>query len=482
MTNGTERPLPRIIQGGMGISISSWFLAQTVAKAGQMGVISGTAIERVVTCILQEGDPDGHMRRALARFPDQDMVREILATWYLPAGLTTAGVYRPVPMFSHKPNPKLQALAVVCSFVEVTLAKEGHTGEIGMNLLAKIQAPTLPVLYGAMLAGVDWILMGAGIPRDLPGQVSALANHEVCVQKLDVSDGSHLDLPFDPHGIGLSEHMFAEPLPKPRCMAIVSSDVLATSLVRSGGFSGFVVENWQAGGHNAPPRGSGKAAVERPVYGPRDQANLEKMRALAVPFWLAGGHASCTSLRDAEAQGAVGVQVGTAFAFCRESGMEPVAKAEALHAALHAGVEVVTEGLASPTGFPFKVARIAGTEGMRSGDERPRQPCVMGYLRHAVRGPDDSITWRCPAEPTRDWERKGGDIGETVGRRCVCQGLFATAGHAHATEAGGLELSLVTAGDDLASLRRYIPEGETTYGAHDVLAVLLSSSPATPVP
>ena len=39
---------PTIIQGGMGIAVSSWQLAKEVAIAGELGVISGTAIDSVV--------------------------------------------------------------------------------------------------------------------------------------------------------------------------------------------------------------------------------------------------------------------------------------------------------------------------------------------------------------------------------------------------------------------------------------------------
>ena len=39
---------PTIIQGGMGIAVSSWQLAKQVAIAGELGVISGTAIDSVI--------------------------------------------------------------------------------------------------------------------------------------------------------------------------------------------------------------------------------------------------------------------------------------------------------------------------------------------------------------------------------------------------------------------------------------------------
>ena len=48
--------LPAIIQGGMGAAVSSWALAKEVAKCGQLGVVSGTALESVVARRLQDGD------------------------------------------------------------------------------------------------------------------------------------------------------------------------------------------------------------------------------------------------------------------------------------------------------------------------------------------------------------------------------------------------------------------------------------------
>ncbi|MCP5523356.1 MAG: hypothetical protein H7A46_17610 [Verrucomicrobiales bacterium] len=73
-----------------------------------------------------------------------------------------------------KPGSPMNELTVVASFVEVFLAKEGHAGRVGINLLEKIQLPTLAALFGAMLAGVDVVLMGAGIPRLIPGALDNL--------------------------------------------------------------------------------------------------------------------------------------------------------------------------------------------------------------------------------------------------------------------------------------------------------------------
>ena len=49
--------LPVIIQGGMGAGVSSWRLARAVSSTGQLGVVSGTALDVILARRLQEGDP-----------------------------------------------------------------------------------------------------------------------------------------------------------------------------------------------------------------------------------------------------------------------------------------------------------------------------------------------------------------------------------------------------------------------------------------
>ncbi|MFZ9227416.1 MAG: nitronate monooxygenase, partial [Candidatus Nanopelagicales bacterium] len=75
--------LPAIIQGGMGAAVSNWKLAYEVARCGQLGVVSGTALESVVARRLQDGDVDGKMREALNHFPYQDVAKHILEKWFL---------------------------------------------------------------------------------------------------------------------------------------------------------------------------------------------------------------------------------------------------------------------------------------------------------------------------------------------------------------------------------------------------------------
>jgi nitronate monooxygenase len=155
---------PIIIQGGMGVGVSNWTLAKAVSKMGHLGVISGTAIDNVITRRLQMGDPGGHLKRAFDNFPVPEIARHIYDKYFIPGGKAISDAFKRIPMYSLKPNKSVFELTVLSNFTEVFLAKEGHDGVVGINLLEKVQMPNLASLYGAMLAGVDYVLMGAGIP------------------------------------------------------------------------------------------------------------------------------------------------------------------------------------------------------------------------------------------------------------------------------------------------------------------------------
>jgi len=48
--------LPKIIQGGMGAGVSDWRLARAVSRTGQLGVVSGVALDQIFARRLQDGD------------------------------------------------------------------------------------------------------------------------------------------------------------------------------------------------------------------------------------------------------------------------------------------------------------------------------------------------------------------------------------------------------------------------------------------
>ena len=180
-------------------------------------------------------------------------------------------------------------------------------------------------------------------------------------------------------------------------------------------------------------------------------------------------------LAEALEQGATGIQVGTAFAFCEESGIDPELKRRAIQLSQEGRARVFTDPLASPTGFPLKVAQIENTLAEASMfDNRPRV-CDLGYLRHLYRGERGPVNYRCPAEPVEDYVRKGGALSETMGRKCVCNGLLATIGLGQMRAEGGRELPLVTAGNDMDRVCEFLKPDATSYTAAHVIEVLLHS-------
>jgi nitronate monooxygenase len=473
---------PRIIQGGMGVGVSNWQLARAVSALGQLGVVSGTALDQILVRRLQDGDPGGHMRRALMRFPLPALAQEVWETYHVPGGKPASASYKTPPMPTPDGPAGLRRLIVVANFVEVSLAKEGHSNPVGINYLEKIQIPHLPSLYGAMLAGVDVVLMGAGIPTRIPGAIDRLANHEPATYPLHVTgalaDDDNL-LRFDP--AELSGDRPTVPLARPRFLPIVASDVLARTLQKksNGRVDGFVVEGPTAGGHNAPPRGCGSLNSRgEPIYGERDRVDLDRMRALGLPFWLAGGYGAPDRLTEALTLGAAGIQVGTAFALCRESGLRSDLRRGLLARAVAGRAEVLTDPRASPTGFPFKIAVLEGT--LSDADAYRARPriCDLGYLREAYRTPDGQVGFRCPAEPVSIYVSKGGEEADTRGRKCICNALVANIGHGQVRAKKYHELGLLTAGDDLVNVGQFVPAGAADYGAADVVRALLGRAGA----
>jgi nitronate monooxygenase len=465
----------------MGVGVSGWRLARAVSSLGQLGVAAGTALDVVLARRLQDGDPGGDVRRALSRFPFPRAAERILERYFVDGGKAADRPYRAMPMHSRASPREVLELCVAGTFAEVFLAREGHAGPVGINFLEKIQLPVLPSLYGAMLAGVDYVLMGAGIPLKVPLALDLFVNHEAATYPLNVAGSREGDdnlLRFDPLELR-EDDAELPPLKRPFFLPIISSYTLALTLVRkaNGRVDGFVVEGPTAGGHNAPPRGRLQlSASGEPVYGERDAVDLAKLRELGLPFWLAGGHGSAEGLSEALAAGAAGIQVGTAFAFCDESGLDPRYKESVLRMALAGTASVFTHSVASPTGFPFKVAQVEGTLSQEEDYLARTRVCDLGYLREAYRRDDATIGYRCPAEPAATWAAKGGATSDMEGRRCLCNALLANIGHAQVRGDLLREKPLLTSGDDLTEIGRFLPQGASSYTAKDVVTKLLGFS------
>lgn len=471
---------PIIIQGGMGIAVSGWKLAKAVCKAGHLGVVSGTAINSVLVRRLQDGDPQGDVRRALKAFPNQEIAEQILTTYFIEGGKPATQAYKRAGMFTIQSSKVILQLNTVASFVEVFLAKEGHSNPVGINFLEKILLPNLSGIYGALLAGVDYVIMGAGIPREIPGALDLLSQNKKASLKVPVDGalpGEETVTSFDPSEV--MQGVLPASLKRPFFFPIVSSSVLAANLKKkaTGEVNGFIVESPLAGGHNAPPRGPMKLDSQgEPIYGPRDVVDLAEMKALGLPFWMAGSYATPEMFAEVKAQGAHGIQVGTLFAFSEESGLAPELRREVV--TMIANNDVPAEGLiftdprSSPTGFPFKAVRMGNSLSQTALYEKRKRICDLGYLRHAYRKEDGSVGQRCPAEPVADFVKKGGAVEETQGRKCLCNALMADIGMAQIQAGGDVEGHLLTAGDDLNLLGRILKPNQSSYTAKDVINYL----------
>ena len=471
----TVTALPPVIQGGMGIGVSNWRLARAVSLRGQLGVVSGTLVESVLVRRLQDGDIGGHMRRAMEHFPLPGVAAAVLRRYFRPLGRPAGTPYAMLPMYRQGVSRAREQITMLANFVEVWLARDGHDGPVGVNLLTKLQLPNLAALYGAMLAGVGYVLMGAGIPKEIPAVLDAFAERRTASLRLDV-EGAPADrvdrITLDP-----AEYWDGTPpsLRRPAFLAIIASNSLATMLVRkaSGRVDGFVIEGPTAGGHNAPPRGVPQFNDRgEPLYGERDEVDLEKIRDLGLPFWLAGGMGSPHGLREARTHGAAGIQVGTLFAYTEESGLDAAYKQSVLTHTTRGAVDVFTDPRASPTSYPFKVVRWPGDPAAAATEPRTRI-CDLGGLRVPYVRPDGRLGYRCAAEPVDAYVEKGGRVEDTVGRRCLCNGLMANIGLAQAREGGHMEPPLLTSGDDLPKFGSFL-KGRTVYTAADVIDYLLS--------
>ena len=186
-----------------------------------------------------------------------------------------------------------------------------------------------------MLAGVGYVLMGAGIPLHIPGVLDAYAAGRPAEYRLAVTgavegQGEDVMMRFDP--ADYAEGTIPS-LSRPRFLAIVSSNTLAATMLRraSGRVDGLVIESPTAGGHNAPPRGKLQlTSAGEPVYGdPTTSMSPSYANSASRSGWRAG-----TAARKGCATRSLGElpesKVGTAFAFSEESGLRPDLKMELL--------------------------------------------------------------------------------------------------------------------------------------------------------
>ncbi|HEY4505374.1 MAG TPA: nitronate monooxygenase [Candidatus Paceibacterota bacterium] len=463
-----------IIQGGMGIYVSNPHLAKMTSTAGALGTVSGTGFERILPHLLQLGDIGGHYRRALAHFPFPEVSERLLAKYFVEGGKPLDQDFRRVPAFSMTPSRELIEFTVAASFCAVWLSKEGHDGPISVNYLEKLQIPHIFHLTGAMLAGVDYVTMGAGITLQIPGVLDAVTQGGVLNYRVSVEGGNSptQTISFNPREF-FGEN-FPRELKRPGFLPIVSTDALAGLMVHklpAGSVQGFVVELPTAGGHNAPPRGREKVFDDKgqPVYGERDEVNFEKLKNLGIPFWIGGSFASPEGIAKARSLGAVGIQAGSIFALSEDSGLDPHYRREMRRLGYRGELIIHTDPTASPTNYPFKVPQLAGTQSDPVIYEARKRICDRSALTVPYALPNGKVGLRCSSEPVADYVRKGGKIEDTVGRRCLCNVLFSAVGIGNPNEP-----PMFTLGDDASFLSHLMKDEDDSYTAVDAIRYLLS--------
>ncbi|HVK02142.1 MAG TPA: hypothetical protein VM490_01590 [Armatimonadaceae bacterium] len=475
--------MPRLIQAGMGIRVSSWRLANATARRGALGVVSHVALRHVVVEEVRRGDADA--LSAAEAFPIASYRDELLA--FAPGGPKHRA---PVPM--DNPDPRKGAVAnrlsVIAAFVEVYRAKQGHRGKVGINVMWKCTLTVLPSIYGAMLAGVDALLCGAGVPMELPDIVRRLrAGEDLCYAPLH-GTGTNARLAVGGDGAAGLLEAFAPP----KMIPILSNfafpkrilDVWEREHDGARPFA-FVLENHAAGGHNAPPRNKTSFSEQDDI-----DAYFEKVRALGVPVYVAGafeGGGTAEDFRAWRGRGAYGLQVGSRFALCDDSGLRRDLKDGILERnhALGDGDEpdaaaTVTDARVSPTGYPFKLVPLPGTVADADVYADRKRICNKGYLLqgHYEAMPDGTVRERyvCPAMPARQYARLGGDPADTEGRLCLCNGLLSSVGFDSDSEpplltlgkSGEHVVARHTARDVIADIlgEPYVAEAERSLALH----------------
>jgi nitronate monooxygenase len=507
----------KLIQGGMGVYVSNWRMAKAVAMEKPCitaGTVSGTGLDWVYVRLLQLGDPGGHVHRAMAAFDARfgvDIGRNICERYFIAGGKAPTARFKNAPQLAvlglegsnvisqpvQPPEPVALVmdnntieLLIATGFAEVWLAKEGHNGNIFINFLKKVELPLVYTMYGAMLASVNGVIVGAGNPDGLPAIRSRLANHEsvnIDISVLYREPGEVFYLPFDPHLVADGK-LAQYPLQRPAFLAIASLENLVISLAHSQSEApdGFIVEHHTAGGHNAGPQGLIQIEKrEQPKYSELDEPDIDAIQRVGLPFWLAGGYGSHEKLLQALDAGATGVQAGSIFALTEESGIKSVYRTAILNE-IKKGTDdaaLIQTTMFSPTGFPFKVVQLNDTLANEAVYTARPRVCDIGLLQQSgLTKPDADgkrrLFLRCSAAPAAGFIGKRGLLQNTENRRCLCNGLLACVGLGQVNEQSGVpqsEPAIVTLGNHLDGIRRLSHQGQTPYWVRDAVNDILGN-------
>ena len=311
-----------IIQGGMGVGVSLFPLAQAVAREGGMGIVSSACLDLLV--IKRSGK---------------------------------------------KVN------AYEAAYEEVSLAKASG-GFAGINIMCALARDYEDSVRGALDAGADAIISGAGLPLGLPAIQPAKDTALIPI----VSSGRALELICKKW-----ERLGARP-------------------------DATVLEGPLAGGH------LGFRMDQADLDANKLENLLPEVKEVAkrygdFPVIVAGGIYTHEDILRFLAMGADGVQMGTRFLATEESSASQAYK----DAVIQSKAEdiVLAHDPGSPCGLPFRV--IKQSPMYVSALSHKRKPkCDKGYV--LLKDKEGKYT-RCPAKESNEHHF------------CICNGLLSSAGY-----------------------------------------------------
>jgi nitronate monooxygenase len=334
-----------IIQGGMGVGVSLSPLARAVAREGGVGIVSSACLDRLVS----------------------------------------------------KRNGK-KADSYQAAYEEVSLAK-AEGGYAGINIMCALGRDYEASVRGALDAGADAIISGAGLPMGLPAIQS----------------------------------------PKDTALIPIVSSTRALDLI---------CRKWEKLGYRPDA-----VVLEGPLAGGHlgfkmDQVDLESNRLENllppvkeyarrngdIPVIVAGGIYTNGDILRYLAMGADGVQMGTRFLATEESSATEEYK-QAVVAAKDEDI-IVAHDPGSPCGLPFRV--IKQSPMYVSSLRRLRKPrCDKGYV--LLKDAEGNYS-RCPAKESNEHHF------------CICNGLLSSAGYNRDKEE-----PLYTVGTNASRVDRIVP-------------------------
>jgi nitronate monooxygenase len=321
VVKGKKLTVP-IVQGGMGVGVSLHPLAGAVAREGGLGVVSSAAIDRLVS------------KRLGRKVGTYEAVREEIA------------------------------------------ASKTQGGLAGINIMVALQRDFADSVRGAIDAGADAIISGAGLPTSLPAIQApgdtALIPIVSSARALEIICKKWEKLGYRPD-------------------AVVLEGPLA------GGHLGFKFED-----------------IELPANAL--EALLPPVKEMArrhgdFPVIAAGGIFTHEDIVSILRQGADGVQLGTRFLATEESSADDAYKRAVVNATRD-DIQIA-RAPGSPCGLPFRVLRQSPM--FRAALEGRRKPlCNKGYV--LLKDGAGKFN-RCPAKE---------DGGQFF---CICNGLLSSAGY-----------------------------------------------------